>query len=82
MFSTFVGLGRFINCQRPDYTEIVDSVPAIPAQNTDVSQPQEYLTRAEFEAWKKEQYGERVSTAGSGKRKAGSGSAGSDTGDQ
>ena len=20
MFTTFVGLGRFINCQRPDYT--------------------------------------------------------------
>lgn len=65
-----------------DYTEIVDSVPAIPAQNTDAAQPQEYLTRAEFEAWKKEQYGERISTTGPGKRKAGSGSAGSDAGDQ
>ena len=21
MFSTFVGLGRFINCQRPEYTK-------------------------------------------------------------
>ena len=25
MFSTFVGLGRFINCQRPDYTLISPS---------------------------------------------------------
>ena len=25
MFSTFVGLGRFINCQRPEYTTILQT---------------------------------------------------------
>ena len=50
--------GGFGSLRRFSYSEVVDSVPAAPERKED------YLTRAEFEAWKREHDGERISGTG------------------
>ncbi len=66
--------GGFGSLRRFSYNEIVDSVPAAPEKKED------YLTRAEFEAWKREHDGERVSGTGA-RRKSGAGSSNGESGD-
>ena len=66
--------GGFGSLRRFSYSEVVDSVPAAPERKED------YLTRAEFEAWKREHDGERISGAGS-RRKSGASSAAGESGD-
>lgn len=65
--------GGFGSLRRFSYTEIADTAPAAPESGGG------YLTRAEFEEWKKE-YGECVSKT-AGRRKFGSGSTTGEPGD-
>lgn len=62
--------GGFGSLRRFSYSEVVDSVPAAPEKKED------YLTRAEFEAWKREHDGERILGTGSRRKSGTSGSAG------